>query len=262
MNTVQDRTKWSPPPERLGLSVDELHVWRSSLDLPSESLERFQSTLCSDEVSRASRFLFEKDRRRYIAGRGILREILGKYLEVPASHINIDYGRYRKPFLGAEHRDSEIRFNVSHSNDLAVFAVTRGREVGIDVESIQPSFAGKEVAERFFSSCEIAEWRSLAPENKAEGFFLCWTRKEAYVKARGDGLHLPLQEFDVTLTPGQPATLKSIDQQRWRLLSFEPKPDYSGAAVVEGSEFRAFYWNWTLLNAGDAQTNQGSGTLK
>jgi 4'-phosphopantetheinyl transferase len=114
--------------------------------------------------------------------------------------------------------------------------------MGIDVEWVRPSFATREIAERYFSSRELAEWRDLPMEKQSEGFFLCWTRKEAYVKARGEGLYIPLQEFDVSLHPGRLQTLRSGDSHRWTLGSFDPGNDCAGAVVVEGTACKQFQW--------------------
>lgn len=125
-----------------------------------------------------------------------------------------------------------------------MYAIARGREVGIDVELIQPEFAGDEIAQRFFSANEIAELRSLPQDLRPEGFFLCWTRKEAYVKARGEGLYIPLDSFDVTLSPGQPEKLRSEDSHRWTLRSYQPTPGYVAAIVVQSKDCELRHRTW------------------
>jgi 4'-phosphopantetheinyl transferase len=137
-----------------------------------------------------------------------------------------------------------VHFNLSHSRGLAVYAFARSRELGIDLEPIRPEFAGENIAERHFSSQELNEWHRLPPELRAEAFFLCWTRKEAYVKARGEGLQIPLASFSVTLTPGQPEELHSPDAARWHLHSFQPAPGYAAAVVGEGKDWRLLQWDW------------------
>ena len=125
-------------------------------------------------------------------------------------------------------------FNLSHSHGLAVYAFALGREVGIDLEPIRPDFVSDDIAGRYFSTQELNELRALSPESGLEGFFLCWTSKEAYVKARGEGLQIPLESFSVSLTPGQREVLESADSSRWGLHSFQPAPRYVAAIVGEG----------------------------
>jgi len=248
---------WLVPPGDLSLERDEVHIWRSTLDFGPELMNRFSSNLSHDELDRAARFVFEKDRNHFIAARAILRELLGAYLLVPPASLEFEYGARRKPTLSPRHHRSELRFNISHSNGLAVFAFARERELGIDVEWIRPSFATRSIAERYFSARELAEWRELPIENQPEGFFRCWTRKEAYVKARGEGLYIPLQEFDVSLTPGRPDTLKSADSDRWSLSSFDPGHQCAGAVVVEGKKWQRFLWERVQKESEVRTTNCG-----
>jgi 4'-phosphopantetheinyl transferase len=175
-----------------------------------------------------------------------LRLLLGRYLRQPAASIAIRKGSHDKPYLSAEAGEQPLRFNVSHSHGLALFAFALQREVGIDLEKLRPDFASEDVAERFFSAREREELRSIPADLRTEGFFLCWTRKEAYVKAHGDGLHIPLDSFDVTLTPGQPAELRSADSARWTLRSFSPAPEYAAAAVAEGSGWTMQFFDWPV----------------
>ncbi len=235
---------WSFPPTKLELAESEIHVWRASLDLDEETLSRYASILSQDETIRASRFLFPRDRDHFTVARGVLRELLGKYVDCSPARLEFQYGPRGKPALRAAEGRSRIHFNLSHSRGLAVYAVARNRELGIDLEPIRPEFAGENIAERHFSAQELNEWHSLPPELRAEAFFLCWTRKEAYVKARGEGLQIPLASFSVTLTPGQPAELLSPDGARWRLHSFQPAPGYAAAVVGEGKDWRLLHWDW------------------
>jgi 4'-phosphopantetheinyl transferase len=235
---------WSFPPTKLELAEDEIHLWRASLDLRKEVLDRCASILSQDERLRASRFLFPRDRDHFVAARGILRELLGKYAADSPALVEFQYGERGKPALRAENGKPLVRFNLSHSHGLAVYAFARNRELGIDLEPIRPEFSGEDIAERYFSPQELEEWRRLTPELRAEAFFLCWTRKEAYVKARGEGLQIPLASFSVTLTPGQSETLQSVDSARWRLLSFRPASGYAAALAGEGKDWRLLQWDW------------------
>jgi len=245
---MKSTINWSAPVAAPELAAEEVHVWRASLSTDEATLRNLESTLAEQEKARAARFIFEQDRDRYIAARGILRDVLGKYLRCAPQSIEFDYGSYGKPALARAASRPVICFNLSHSHALAVVAIGREREVGIDVELIRPEFAGEEIARRYFSAKEIAELIGLPAELRAEGFFLCWTRKEAYIKAKGDGLQIPLDSFDVSLSPGRPATLSSVDAPHWSIESFVPslvsKPRYAAAVVAERKDWAARYFEW------------------
>jgi 4'-phosphopantetheinyl transferase len=179
-------------------------VWRASLDVQNAELRRLHSLLSVDELDRAARFRFVRDRNRFVIGRGLLRTILADYAEMAAEELRFGYSPYGKPRLLDR---SEILFNVSHSADRVLVAVTPDIPVGVDVEVLDTKLADELVAERFFSEQEVRDLRSLPPAGRPRAFLTCWTRKEAFIKARGEGLSLPLQDFDVTLTPGVPPTL-------------------------------------------------------
>jgi 4'-phosphopantetheinyl transferase len=200
------------------LAEDELHIWPARLDASSTDLDRFSKSLSTDERARAARFHFRRDRDRYVAGRGLLRVLLGSYLEVAPAQLRFEYTQHGKPLLP----DAGLSFNVSHSGDHALFAFGPGLEVGVDVEVMRREPAEEEVAERFFAASEVKALRALPRAAQAEAFLRCWTRKEAYVKARGDGLSLSLQDFEVTLGPGEPAGLvrtawSQSEPAAWRL---------------------------------------------
>ena len=236
---------WTAPPAEPRLPRDEIHLWRASLDSERSLTRRLEAALTDDELARASRFVFPRDRDRFMTGRGILRDILARYLGRPAAAIRFMYEPAGKPRLHLRDGDPLIRFNLSHSHGLAVFAVSHDREVGVDVEANRANVAGDDIAERFFSVRELAELRSLPPDRRDEGFLLCWSRKEAYIKARGAGLGIPLDSFDVSLTPGMPAELSSADDGRWTLGSFRPADGYAGAVVAEGRDWGLRLWDWT-----------------
>ena len=236
---------WATPTKELRLTQGEIHLWRASLeDVERVVLHRLEATLNPEEKSRAARFHFSRDRDSFVASHGILHELLGSYLKRPATEIEFRYGPQDKPALRTNDGESPIRFNLSHSHGLAAYAFSCGREVGIDLEMIRPDFASDEIAEHYFSGMELTELRALPPELRVEGFFLCWTRKEAYVKAHGAGLQIPLASFNVSLTPAQPAKLRSSDSSRWSLYSFQPAPQYVGAVVGEGSECHLRHLEW------------------
>ncbi|HET9532443.1 MAG TPA: 4'-phosphopantetheinyl transferase superfamily protein [Blastocatellia bacterium] len=242
---------WSLPPQTIHLPGDEVHVWRVALDLKEAARERLLGTLSPDERSRAGRFRFQKDRDHFIAGRGTLRSILSLYLRAEPSRLSFRSTYYGKLYLDGELARSGIRFNLSHSHGLALYAVTSDREIGIDLEYIRSEVAAEQIAERFFSAREVKKLRSLPEASQAEAFFNCWTRKEAFIKARGEGLSLPLEKFDVSLAPGEPAALLEtrIDDEtasRWEIRDLPAGPAYKAALAVEGRGWRLKCWQWLV----------------
>jgi len=251
---MQPHPEWQPAAQMPRLAADEVHVWRIALDCDDAILSRLRESLADDEQQRAARFHFEKDRRHFIAGRGALRSLLAGYLEQRPEQVRFTYTTYGKPLLADDAGASALRFNLTHSHGLALLAVTRGREVGIDVERIRDNLEGEKLAERFFSPREVAALRSLPLELRREAFFHCWTRKEAYIKAVGKGLSLALDQFDVTLHPGEPAALVAThhdphDVGRWLMRSLAPAEGYVGALLVEGHSWRLWCGHWTADEA-------------
>jgi 4'-phosphopantetheinyl transferase len=238
---------WCFPPKALIFGADQVHVWRATLDLSPLQIDSFRRTLASDEQARAERFYFHRDRERFIAARGVLRAILGRYLNKAPASLSFCYSSHGKPALVSESGGDALRFNISHSHGVALYAVTRGREVGIDLELVRSGLEIEEIAERFFSRLEIATLRALPTDLRRRAFFLCWTRKEAYIKARGEGLSLPLDQFDVSLIPGEPATLMSTrpdsgEALRWSLHELALDPGYAAALAVEGHGRSVAFW--------------------
>ena len=191
---------WRPAPQFVALPDNEVHIWRINLDIATEQVQNYHQTLSSDEQSTAARFYFQKDRDQYIVARGVLRTILSRYLDIAPDEIQFSYGTHGKPTLTNSLGVEIVNFNVSHSNNLAIVGDTRGRHLGIDLEYIQRDFACEEIARRVFSPHEIATLNDLPGDLKHEAFFNCWTRKEAYIKARGMGLSYPLNQFEVSRT--------------------------------------------------------------
>jgi 4'-phosphopantetheinyl transferase len=243
-DSTSEFDSWEPSLDRLALADGEVHVWRASLDCSESVLHRFEAALAADEKARAQRFVFQPDRNSYIAARGVLRELLGKYLHRGPSEIEFDYGAQGKPALRSGWSQSGLQFNVSHSHGMALFAFAVARPVGVDVEMVRADFAGEKIAERFFSPQEVRELRSLPAAVQDEGFFLCWTRKEAYIKARGEGLQIPLKSFHVSLTPTKPARLQADDSSRWSLRSLRLEGRYVGAVVGEGKGWKLRGLEW------------------
>jgi len=229
---------WSPPPASLSLASGAVHVWRASLAQPPHLQETFLRTLDDYERARADRFHFEQHRRRFVLGRGFLRALLARYLQVEPAEVRFVYGPYGKPLLSDEHGARRLRFNASHSHELAAYAFAEEHELGIDVEYVKEDFAGEDIARHFFSAHEVETLLALPESERAAAFFRCWTRKEAYIKAIGSGLSHPLDEFDVTLTAGEQAALirdyrDKHANSRWSMFNLELE-GYAGALVVEG----------------------------
>src|SRR5688572_12854719 len=225
------------------LGQDEVHVRIASLDCPQSDTKYFDNILAEDEINRANRFHLKKDRERFVAGRGLLRMILSSYVGMPANEIIFTYGCHGKPGLRRQDGRPAIEFNLAHSAGTAIYAITRDRPVGIDIELVNPEFPIESVAERFFSKVEVAAFRSLPRDMQRIAFFKCWTRKEAFIKALGDGLSCPLSDFDVSLMPGQPAKLlhtrgASEEASRWFMNDIDAVPGFSAALVFPGSQCR------------------------
>lgn len=208
-------------------------VYWTDLDEASVDFGRFADMLADDEHGCARQFRFEQDRRRYIVRRGRLRELLSRYLGTSPPQVRLRAGPFGKPGLA----EGDVRFSLSHSHGIALFAIVRGLEVGCDIEHRDRRFAFEQIAEQFFSPLEARILRLLPAARQAEAFFNCWTRKEAYVKARGLGLSLPLNSFDVSLAPSKAAVLLR-GCEGWSVQAFEPVPFYHAAVVVQGDNWR------------------------
>ena len=228
---------WQCAPASVSLQAGEIHVWRVDLGQPEDVMQKLRGTLEDDEIRRADRFHFEKDRRAFVVSRGFLRQVLGRYLATNPEALRFSYGPYGKPALDGEYKDSALRFNMSHSRGVGLVAVSEGKELGVDVEHIRADFATEEIARRFFSPREVAAFNALPPELRVNAFFRCWTRKEAYIKAIGLGLSQPLDGFDVTLAPDESPVLLRTDRDdasRWSVSDIDVGSDYAAALVVEG----------------------------
>ena len=242
---MSQSTAWSQAPASLSLQCGDVHVWRVDLEQAEDVVQKFRGTLEEDELFRADRFHFEKDRRAFTVSRGFLRHVIGRYLETKPEAVRFSYGPYGKPGLDGVHKSSVLRFNMSHSRAVGLVAVTETKELGVDVEYIRADFASEDIARRFFSPREVEAFNALATEQRVAAFFRCWTRKEAYIKAVGLGLSQPLDGFDVTLAPDAPPTLLRTDQDdasRWSLSDIEVDKDYAAALVVEGKTSNIRYW--------------------
>lgn len=204
------------------------------LDVDAAAVREAADLLSPDERRRAGRFAGARDRRRFIVARASLRRCIGSFLGVRPGMIEFGYGAHGKPRLAGRHAGTALRFNVSHCNDIAALAFATGCEVGVDIEAVRDVPDAEAITGRFGSAAERRAWRSLAARDRLRGFFNWWTRKEAFVKARGGGLSIPLNAFDVSFAPGAPAQLLRIadataDEPEWSLGEFVPGPGLVGA---------------------------------
>lgn len=231
---------WSPAPAVLTLPKEEVHVWYTSLEQPASLVEELAEILSEDELARAKRFYFDQHRKRFIIARGLLRRILGRYLEIEPREVEFSYGRYGKPALIEKlNKDKKLDFNLSHSQDIALSGVTCDRAIGIDIEHLRPMNDAEQIAKRYFSEQENAVFQSLPIEQQQQAFFNAWTRKEAYLKACGDGITRPLNQVEVSLAPGEPAKILRIQGSpetaaQWSIQDFIPASGYRGAIAVGG----------------------------
>jgi len=243
-----DLDAWGEAPAWVCACEDEAHVWRARLDCARWQLSELEGLLSEEEVGRARRFRFATHRNRFVARRGLLRRLLGRYLQISPKEIGLEYSDYGKPSLATRH-NSNLHFNLSHSHDIALFVLTLGRKAGIDVEQIQQDFSDLAIPERFFTSREATMLRGLPMSQQPEAFFELWVRKEAYVKARGMGLSLPLDSFEVPLGDGETVKLLQTEQSAapaapWTMRALRPAPGYAGALALEGAACTLHRWSW------------------
>jgi len=218
----------------------QVQVWAASLDVPVDQRRRLEATLSQDERARAARYRLEDPARRFVVARGVLRELVGMYLDVSPTAIALVADEHGKPALRyrGEH---PLEFNVTHSGDLALYAFTLGRRVGVDVERIRPMTNMRALVDRVFSEAERLVFERLGADEQVDAFFSTWTRKEAFVKARGSGIAGQLDKFDVTVRRTEPARLLRVEgdgagPSQWSLAHLEPAEGFVGAVAVEAPE--------------------------
>jgi 4'-phosphopantetheinyl transferase len=243
VRSLEDR--WPESPPEIDLPPGEIHLWSAPLDPPDDFLRRCEAILSADERQRAARFRTGPLRNHYLAARGTLRILLGRYFQADPAEFVLTYQPHGKPELEPSWKDRGVEFNVSHSGGLALYAFTRGRPIGVDVEAVRPMPNAAGLLERFFSAAEVAQWQATPPERQGLVFFQGWTRKEAWLKAVGSGLSFPLDQFCVTMDG--PARVLSIrgdtaEAVRWRLESCEPCPGYVAAVAVQGEIAAVRQW--------------------
>jgi 4'-phosphopantetheinyl transferase len=259
------KIEWAAPPGDYALPEDEVHVWRAGLDWSAGSIAALEEILSPDEREKADGFRFDMDRRRHVVGRSLLRRLLGRCLGTAPDRLRFDYSALGKPSLAVGTAQTPVRFNVSHSGEWVLVALTIGRAVGIDVERVRADMEVARIAEHFFSASERTALAALEAGAQSEAFFACWTRKEAYIKATGDGLSLPLDQFDVAFLPGQAARLLATrpdpaEARRWLLRDLDVGPGHKAALAVEGSGWQLKTWHWPRDQAETASAGARSTT--
>lgn len=234
---------WFPPPTVPEIGLDQVHIWRTALDLSHTQLQGYWQLLSADEQQRAARFHFPRDQHAFIAARGMLRRILGRYLAVDPGCLRFGYSALGKPFLVGAEAVAELCFNVSHSRGLALYALAVAQAVGVDVEQVCPKRNWEAVARRCFSETEQTLLQALPAGDRDQAFFQFWTWKEALIKAQGGSI------FQASLTADLPLSLdhKEVTEpvlllNGWSLYSLRPGPGYSGALAVAGGPAEIRLW--------------------
>ena len=228
---------WKTPVHFPHLSIDEVHVWH--VNLLSEAEKQFDyywNTLSIEEKERAHRFHFKKDRDQFVVAKGITRILLGKYILSAAKDIKFDFNSFGKPRLAG---DYPIQFNISHAGGMGLFAFILHSPVGADIEKINPTIEVQKIAKRFFSSEETHKILNLPTAQQAKAFFTCWTRKEAFIKGHGEGLSLPLADFEVSILAEEPVAMLKIkwspaEIHQWQLLKITVGNAYKAAVAIKG----------------------------
>jgi 4'-phosphopantetheinyl transferase len=221
----------------------EVHLYCAPLDTLAAGLDHFPAILNEEEQTRAARFHFARDRQRFIVARGGLRLLLSRYLTVAAEEITFCYNAYGKPSLAPPYAASGLTFNLAHAGEFVLYALAYGRLVGVDIEQVRPNMEYEQLARHVFSLAEQQGLQATPADERRTAFFHGWTRKEAYIKAQGQGLSLPLDQFTVTLAPDEPPRLVSTphapaEAARWSLQAVPTPPGYVGAVVAEGQDWR------------------------
>ncbi len=260
---MSEAVQWADAPRIPQLEEGEVHVWRAFEVDAARLLSQLGPTLSQDERARAGRLQVARERDRFVVARGVLRDILGRYLRVSPADIRFEYSEAGKPELASLGNVERIRFNVTHSGELALYGIARERQIGVDIERVRPFRKLERIAERFFAASEWSALRLLPADLRDEGFFNCWTRKEAFLKATGVGVAYPLSSFAVTLRPGEPARFLElgpdvVGRTHWSLAHLAPASGYVGALCFEGPIRLVRYFGWRSSNAGLVGSQESS----
>lgn len=225
-------------PRKIDVITRDVYVWCVSLEAEKDSLELFQQVLSEEERDKIKRLRFEKARNNFIAARYYLRSIVSPYLNAEPEDLEFKYNPYGKPLLAGRFESTGTCFNMSHAHGVAIYAVTSGQAVGVDIEKVRSDLDCIKIAERYFSPQEVEVLRRLPRDQQRQGFFNCWTRKEAYLKAKGEGFSSPADRFQVSLAPGEPAALlyhssDPAEIAKWSIEDLGVGDGYTAALAVE-----------------------------
>ena len=239
-------TIWKSAPASLLLQAGQIHIWQASLTVAPNLLPFYAAPLSIDEQQRAARFHFQKDTNQFIVGRGILRKLISRYSHIAPKDIVFQYNAHGKPSITSP---SKLKFNISHSGGRALFAFTLGGDIGIDIEATDRKIDIGQIAQQFFAPGEREVILSMSPEEQLNAFFHCWTCKEAFIKAHGQGLSLPLDQFEVEVDRNRPAALKVVGWapeivNQWDMRAFTPQEGFTAAIVYHKAikEINHFRW--------------------
>jgi 4'-phosphopantetheinyl transferase len=251
LNSIPATIQWPAHSGTWQLAPDEIHVWAAPLAIESDLVKAFARTLAPDEKARAERFKFDKHRNRFIAGRGVLRELLGRYLKANPQDLRFDYSSNGKPRFAAAFPGNGVHFNLSHSEDLAVMAATKIGNVGVDVECVRALKDMDHLVARFFSARESELFQTVPADEKPSAFFNLWTRKEALLKATGEGITRALSLVEVSFLPGEPARLLAVSGDsgkaaEWSLRELAPAAGFVAAVAIQARDVKVQCARWDV----------------
>ncbi|HEX5159842.1 MAG TPA: 4'-phosphopantetheinyl transferase superfamily protein [Ktedonobacterales bacterium] len=242
--------EWIVAPSSIHFAENEIHIYRVFLDQPPGHVHWLTTILAPGERERAQRFHFERDRQRYVVGRASLRMLLARYVGAEPQSLEFQYGRHGKPELAAPRQASLLSFNVAHSEGIALYAVTRNHVIGADIERVRSLVHFDLMAELYFAAEERVALQGLSMPARQMAFFTCWTRKEAFMKALGLGMSIPLDSFAVSVAPTDSARLLRIagsieDAARWSLYALTPDSGFVATVAVQGPPTSLRLWSWS-----------------
>ena len=241
--------EFQPPPPAVDLVPGDIHIWRAKLDLPDSTVQEYELLLCGQEKMKAAKYHFKRDRNRFVVGRALLKTYLAKYLNIAPSKIRICNGKNGKPYLYGAVNDRDLRFNLSHSEDCALYAFARRNEIGVDIEKMQAFPEMSSLAERFFSKRECALINALSINDRVIAFFTFWTRKEAISKLTGNGLQQALEKLDVALPQSKAfcspkSAYSSKISSRYFIRDLHPWPGFVATVAAVRDIGKICCWQW------------------
>ena len=240
-------TAWQPAPDRVSLAPGTVDIWRTRLDLPPSRIQSYRDLLSAQELARAERFRGRRKQREYVISRGLLRALLGQALDCDPASVEFSYSAHNKPMILSPAGRPRLGFNVTHSHEQTLIALCPGQDVGIDVEQLRTNLEFRKLATRFFSTREAAELETYTEVGIPQAFFACWTRKESFVKALGEGIAFGLSEFSVSVDPYQERVELQTHWDEsfaagWTIMNIGMGPEYAAAFAVNLPDCRVCCW--------------------